>query len=118
MTKKKVQKAVKATKQTPAQKKAGAKKVAEAKKSLMDAIESFNKNRKVRKFRDGSDRAKVLKHLQTVGSINADECAKRFGTHRLSAVIYDLDKAGYKFKKPNGKIQIGRKTYDVYRLAK
>lgn len=40
---------------------------------------------------------KVLKFLQEYGSINPLEAWKFCGSYRLSAVIYNLKKEGYKF---------------------
>lgn len=41
--------------------------------------------------------SKVLKYLKEVGSITPMEALNRCGSFRLSAVIYNLKKAGYKF---------------------
>ena len=44
---------------------------------------------------------KVLEHLQTKGSITSLEAIENYGATRLSAIIFNLKKKGYKIKTEN-----------------
>lgn len=45
-----------------------------------------------------NQRIAVLAHLQTFGSITSWEAFEKFGAIRLSGIIYELRKAGYKIE--------------------
>lgn len=63
---------------------------------------------------------KILRHMQTHGSITAAEAIERFGCYRLGARIYDLRQRGHKIVSivENGKNRDGDPVhYARYRLT-
>lgn len=67
-----------------------------------------------------SQKQRVLEHLQENGSITSMEAFRKLHVTRLSAVVFDLKKAGHKFETETirGKNKFGEKTsYAKYTLV-